>query len=442
MKMEIRIHKVVLCICMLFTVVMFTSVIARAETTTQIQKSYNISSDKKNPVTIPLNQTTYGPLSVYEQWYTFSLTEASTVTGIYASERGWLELYDSNDNRKEKVNNDKDFSWALEAGSYTIKVIAGGSSSIYVGKEYALTLHMTPYDWGTLKIDWNTTNLKAPCYVPFRITVEGSPNTRVFMAGDGRISYGAAVGNGWEGTLSPSTGYNVLEVHRYADGYGFKIDTFEYAVKPDTDNFTSAMFKVGTTYAEIEAAGEIQMKQGNKWVTVTSSPVPGKVDVQRVNGLKPDTAYTFRAVKYIAAEGKPTIYGEPTTSATIVTASKKKVAIKSIKATGFKTKYVKREYVGGHYNIYNRWIGGHYEGGYHYTTYKLKVTLKKKVPGLKTKYLYINGQKCKVKGKSYTITQGYKGKRSRKKIKVTIYTAKDEIYQGYGPSVKKKITIR
>lgn len=444
MKIENRIRKIgmiFMLLVMFFGVSVFTgSVTSNAAVTGTNQKTYNVSTDKNKPVHISLNQTLTGPMWIYEQWYSFTTNEAITLTGTYTSERGRIEIYNSIEQRIGESDSDEEFTYKLEAGTYTVRVIAGGSNEIYAGKEYTLALNGVPYNWGTLKVDWNVNNAKSSGGVPFKITIEGSPDTYIFDAGDGSVSYGKRVDNGWSGNYSTHNGYNILKVIRYAEGYGLKTDIFEYVVKPSPATLKAALFKVTGTTASVDVKGIIQRKQGNKWVNVPTTQAYPHAP-QMIKGLKPDTAYTFRAVTYVETAGKPTIYGEPSSPVTIVTPTKKKVSIKSVKASGFKTKYVKKKYVGGHYNVYGRWIGGHYEGGYYYTSYKLKIKLNKKVPGLKTKFLYINGKKCKVKGKNYVITQGYKGKRSKKKIKVTIYTAKDEIYQAYGPKTKKNVTI-
>ena len=83
-----------------------------------------------------------------------------------------------------------------------------------------------------------------------------------------------------------------------------------------------------------------------------------------------------------------------------------------------------------------------YEGGNTYTSYKLKVTLKSKVPGKGTKYIVINGQRCKVKGKTYVVKGTYKGKRKKKKITVKAYTLKSNVYGGAGSVGSKKVTIK
>lgn len=66
----------------------------------------------------------------------------------------------------------------------------------------------------------------------------------------------------------------------------------------------------------------------------------------------------------------------------------------------------------------------------------------KKRPGLKTKYLSVNGTICKLKEKSCTYSDYYRGKRTKKKLKVKIATAKSDKYRGIGAAVTKTITLR
>lgn len=183
------------------------------------------------------------------------------------------------------------------------------------------------------------------------------------------------------------------------------------------------------------------MKDGNKWVDVKNVK-PVNVEERVVSGLKPDKQYTFRLISCIEEEGKEPLYSAPSKEISVITGSNKKPAVKSIKAYGYKTKYIPRKYNSGYYDTLGIWHRGYYTGGYYTTSYKLKIVLKKKAPGLKTKYLSVNGTICKLKGKSCTYSDYYRGKRTKKKLKVKIATAKSDKYRGTGAAVTKTITLR
>lgn len=299
-----------------------------------------------------------------------------------------------------------------------------------------------PYDFGTVNVDWNIQGLVGACNVPFTVTLTGSPETYVYSAGSELRSYGDKTPTGWSGVLNNSSaGYHTLRVVLYADGYGFKEYTYEYHSVPEAPTLLAYSFNVGTTKMKLKGLGQIQMKDGNKWVDVKNVKTVN-VEERVVSGLKPDTQYTFRLINCIETEGKVPLYSAPSKEISVITGSNKKPAVKSIKAYGYKTKYISRKYNSGYYDTLGIWHRGYYTGGYYTTSYKLKIVLKKKAPGLKTKYLSVNGTICKLKGKSCTYSDYYRGKRTKKKLKVKIATAKSDKYRGTGAAVTKTITLR
>ena len=321
-----------------------------------------------------------------------------------------------------------------------MKLIGGGQSDI--GKEYTLKVSAVPYDFGTVNVDWNIQGLVGACNVPFTVTLTGSPETYVYSAGSELRSYGDKTPTGWSGVLNNSSaGYHTLRVVLYADGYGFKEYTYEYHSVPEAPTLLAYSFNVGTTKMNLKGLGQIQMKDGNKWVDVKNVKTVN-VEERVVSGLKPDTQYTFRMINCIETEGKEPLYSAPSKEISVITGSNKKTAVKSIKAYGYKTKYISRKYNSGYYDTLGIWHRGYYTGGYYTTSYKLKIVLKKKAPGLKTKYLSVNGTICKLKGKSCTYSDYYRGKRTKKKLKVKIATAKSDKYRGTGAAVTKTITLR
>ena len=422
----------------------FTNV--KLQYTATVYKTYNISNDENKPIPIVFDQEITGPVyqqGYYNQYYSLTLSEASTVTINLTGECSYYlrnsigEYLGRASNRLNKSGKE---TFKLAAGTYNMQLIGGGSSDI--GKEYTLKVSAVPYDFGTVNVDWNIQGLVGACNVPFTVTLTGSPETYVFSAGSELRSYGDRTSTGWSGVLNNSSaGYHTLRVVLYADGYGFKEYTYEYHSVPEAPILQEYSFNVGTTKMNLKGSGRIQMKDGNKWVDVKNVKTVN-VEERVVSGLKPDTKYTFRLVNCIEEAGKEPLYSAPSKQISIITGSKKKPAVKSIKAYGYKTKYISRKYNSGYYDTLGIWHRGYYTGGYYTTIYKLKIVLKKKAPGLKTKYLSVNGTICKLKGKTCTYSDYYRGKRTKKKLKVKIATAKSNKFRGTGAAVTKKITLR
>lgn len=422
----------------------FTNV--KLQYTATVNKTYNVSNDENKPVPIVFDQEITGPVyqqGYYNQYYSLTLTEASTVTINLNGECSYY-LRNSNGEYLGRTSNRLNTSgteiFKLAAGTYNMQLIGGGQSDI--GKEYTLKVSAVPYDFGTVNVDWNIQGLVGACNVPFTVTLTGSPETYVYSAGSELRSYGDKTPTGWSGVLNNSSaGYHTLRVVLYADGYGFKEYTYEYHSVPEAPTLLAYSFNVGTTKMNLKGLGRIQMKDGNKWVDVKNVKTVN-VEERVVSGLKPDTQYTFRLINCIETEGKEPLYSAPSKEISVITGSNKKTAVKSIKAYGYKTKYISRKYNSGYYDTLGIWHRGYYTGGYYTTSYKLKIVLKKKAPGLKTKYLSVNGTICKLKGKRCTYSDYYRGKRTKKKLKVKIATAKSDKYRGTGAAVTKTITLR
>ena len=422
----------------------FTNV--KLQYTATVYKTYNISNDENKPIPIVFDQEITGPVyqqGYYNQYYSLTLSEASTVTINLTGECSYYlrnsigEYLGRASNRLNKSGKE---TFKLAAGTYNMQLIGGGQSDI--GKEYTLKVSAVPYDFGTVNVDWNIQGLVGACNVPFTVTLTGSPETYVYSAGSELRSYGDRTSTGWSVVLNNSSaGYHTLRVVLYADGYGFKEYTYEYHSVPEAPILLEYSFNVGTTKMNLKGLGQIQMKDGNKWVDVKNVKTVN-VEERVVSGLKPDTQYTFRLVNCIEEAGKEPLYSAPSKQISIITGSKKKPAVKSIKAYGYKTKYISRKYNSGYYDTLGIWHRGYYTGGYYTTSYKLKIVLKKKAPGLKTKYLSVNGTICKLKGKTCTYSDYYRGKRTKKKLKVKIATAKSNKFRGTGAAVTKKITLR
>ena len=184
---------------------------------------------------------------------------------------------------------------------------------------------------------------------------------------------------------------------------------------------------------KLQTSVRIQVLKKGKWTTAKTLGYfsCGNSNPVTIKGLKPLTNYKFRVQAY--ANG---MAGTPSDVVTMKTGSKKKPAIKSIKIVQRKKVKVKgwwrRHWIGGRISRYE-WIPP-----YTYTKYKVKVTLKKKVPKIGGMWVATNW----VKGskKSYTVWVP-NGAQKGKKLTIRISTALGKGY-GNGPEVKKVIRAK
>lgn len=184
---------------------------------------------------------------------------------------------------------------------------------------------------------------------------------------------------------------------------------------------------------KLQTSVRIQVLKKGKWTTAKTLGYfsCGNSNPVTIKGLKPLTNYKFRVQAY--ANG---MTGTPSDIVTMKTGSKKKPAIKSIKIVQRKKVTVKgwwrRHWVGGHISRYE-WVPP-----YTYTKYKVKVTLKKKVP--KIGGMWVAGNWVKGSKKSYTVWVP-NGAQKGKKLTIRISTALGKGY-GNGPEVKKVIRAK
>lgn len=184
---------------------------------------------------------------------------------------------------------------------------------------------------------------------------------------------------------------------------------------------------------KLQTSVRIQVLKKGKWTTAKTLGYfsCGNSNPVTIKGLKPLTNYKFRVQAY--ANG---MTGTPSDVVTMKTGSKKKPAIKSIKIVQRKKVTVKgwwrKHWIGGRISRYE-WVPP-----YTYTKYKVKVTLKKKVPKIGGMWVATNW----VKGskKSYTVWVP-NGAQKGKKLTIRISTALGKGY-GNGPEVKKVIRAK
>ena len=184
---------------------------------------------------------------------------------------------------------------------------------------------------------------------------------------------------------------------------------------------------------KLQTSVRIQVLKKGKWTTAKTIGYfsCGNSNPVTIKGLKPLTTYKFRVQAYANK-----MAGPPSAVVKMKTGSKVKPAVKSIKIVQRKKVTVKgwwrRHWVGGHLSRYE-WVPP-----YTYTKYKVKVTLKKKVPKIGGMWVATNW----VKGskKSYTVWVP-NGAQKGKKLTIRISTALGKGY-GNGPEVKKVIRAK
>ena len=184
---------------------------------------------------------------------------------------------------------------------------------------------------------------------------------------------------------------------------------------------------------KLQTSVRIQVLKKGKWTTAKTLGYfsCGNSNPVTIKGLKPLTNYKFRVQAY--ANG---MTGTPSDIVTMKTGSKKKPAIKSIKIVQRKKVTVRgwwrKHWIGGRISRYE-WVPP-----YTYTKYKVKVTLKKKVP--KIGGMWVAGNWVKGSKKSYTVWVP-NGAQKGKKLTIRISTALGKGY-GNGPEVKKVIRAK
>lgn len=184
---------------------------------------------------------------------------------------------------------------------------------------------------------------------------------------------------------------------------------------------------------KLQTSVRIQVLKKGKWTTAKTLGYfsCGNSNPVTIKGLKPLTNYKFRVQAY--ANG---MTGTPSDIVTMKTGSKKKPVIKSIKIVQRKKVTVRgwwrKHWIGGRISRYE-WVPP-----YTYTKYKVKVTLKKKVP--KIGGMWVAGNWVKGSKKSYTVWVP-NGAQKGKKLTIRISTALGKGY-GNGPEVKKVIRAK
>lgn len=358
--------------------------------------------------------------------------------------------------------------WHVDAGNTDSRVIGeekGGTYFVCFNDcdktgTYTLKVTVEPFNWGKIKVKGLENVTPGKDAIPFSFDLVDADES-VYISS---WSYGSDPSNNHD-TYSRSDITRVEDYLRttasYAGMYKLKVvlDSDEMnhmntvyidiPIKPAVvTNFTLSTLSVGYKSVEFNRLGNstdngsqilIQQYKSGKWTTVKK--VKAGSSSATVSGLKSNTTYKFRLVGYVpASDGNPALTGTPTKSLTFKTGYNVKPQIKSIKISGAKYKYVKKKWHSGYWSPSGKYYSGYYTGGYYTTTYKVKVTLKKKLPAQAG--LIIDGKKVSGKGKTFTRTITERGKLKGKKTYIDIKGYRSKTYLGYTPTVTKKVKIK
>ncbi|MGN0155073.1 MAG: hypothetical protein ACI4A3_11545 [Lachnospiraceae bacterium] len=402
--------------------------------------AYNISTDKNAPVSISVGESVQeikGPANVQGNYvyYTFTLQDAATLTGSISG-IGTYYLYNELGDQKytDRCSSETAIEWELPAGTYLLK------GSPLSTSEYSLKLKSTPFNWGTVSIDWGGTQFPASSgkSIPYTVTLTGGDSSVeiysvLYSSGGGeQTSKEQTVVKG--NILLKEAGDHTLTVYLTANykNFGNKEVKFSYSCKPAPPSCELTVANNAATLNVYTKDSYVDVYKDGKWQTYKASDYNYCL---KLKSLKANTQYKYRA--YVTENGYTSDYNQET----FYTAHKAKPSIKSIKVSNVKTVKYPREWHSGYYDGGGNWHAGYYTPAYTMIHYKLTVTLKKNPPKGASTYVVINDQFVKAKGKKYTVTGKYKGKIGQK-IKVTVRFGRNKGYGGLGKYVSKKVTVK
>lgn len=332
-------------LCIMFSVVMLLTLTPFSGNTVKTVNAAdgqgtNYSTDEDHPVTLEFGKNVsvnVDDSTKGNTYYTFTLDKDSDIYFDHTNLRR-LELTGSGCYVTQTVSGKK---YTLKAGTYYL------TAKAYMGT-YTLKATKTPFNWGTLKVNWKPSNLTAPCNIPISVSLSDAEEG-VHINHAGGLSFNDTQASG---TISQRyAGYYTFGVQLtysgFTNGIGSHIENFEYAVKPEAPVLALSNITTGTKGITAKnAAGSytcIQIYEDGKWVTKPSQN-------NYVGGLKPDTLYKVRLIAYKNEAGKPTLWSAPSKEYSVYTATTKKPQIKSAKAYGFKKKYKKKYWVSGYWD--------------------------------------------------------------------------------------------
>ena len=418
-----------------------------------------VNHDKNNP-TPAVNNQKYLIMSSGSNYF---VIDSPNAIAIKAEVDGGTDLARQNSYGSfEKINNPNDVVY-LKAGKNVFETRTGPASTGYVKFIYE------DYDFGKATIKWPVATNKLQAGVGYTFTVDYVPGKNFGQPNDSRISM---IGNMGDGDIDPNKtvikgsykfpapGEQEFKIKFRNEFTNNKNDdvskttVLKYTIIPKALGFTRSckgthnsltfgLPKEFSTYSN--ASGDyivLQKKVGAKWVNVSTKRIKSMTDngTFTAKNLKGNTSYTFRFMgKLSAKNGKPELWSAPGKNFTRKTAPAIKPIISSASVYNAKSWKTEDKYIGGHW-VGNTWYKGYWQKGEWRTSYKIKVTLKKTVPGMNG--VLINGKAVKGNGRTFVVSTYSGGKVKGKNIKVAVrvYGSTQSIVGPY--SASRSVRIR
>lgn len=395
-----------------------------------------------------------------ERWYKFNVADkavidpsfhlVNTERAIYFGQnRTFIRVYDSNDNQiYSEGSSQYNGKEAWEPGA---KVLTRGTYYVCISTSNG-AYYPAIFDFNLNGHDWVYADKLTCTYKTIKLSDIGKKDViarTVPRNSDDKIIevYDHLTGKTWDWYKHNEVNYDGIPAGTISPGK-LKWITFKttngktYTVYVDSPAEKLKKPEVVTyhNYAKVNAGFpkkngtyiRIQVYKGGKWVTAKTVKPGYYGDKNKVKDLKPLTTYKFRTQAY--ANGKN---GTPSDVVTLKTGSAVKPAVKSIKIVQKKKIRVNGWTSPGH------WSGGYwyppiYHKPYTWTKYKVKVTLKKKVPkigGMRIGDTWTKGNKT-----SYTVWLP-QGAQTGKKLNIYMNTGLSKS-NGQGPQIKKVIRAK
>ena len=402
-------------------VVFSSSASSSASVTFNVKAAYLSKEVKKKDQAIGLNKNTAVEIplsgmqnSLYEgvtgsgedeRWYKFDVKDRAVINPIFElaekercslfhQSQTFIKIYNSRDELvyKEAATQYKGENiWnigskTLTSGTYYVKII--NNRQAYYPATFMFNLN--GHDWIPANgITCSSSEIQLSDIGKKKVIAQTVPAN----SDDKIVSvYDHLTGKTWDWYNSNTVDYDGIPSTATAPGRHAWI-TFKTT---NGKTFTTYVISPADYPNKLQTSVRIQVLKKGKWMTAKTLGYfsCGNSNPVTIKGLKPLTNYKFRVQAY--ANG---MTGTPSDIVTMKTGSKKKPAIKSIKIVQRKKVTVKgwwrKHWIGGRISRYE-WVPP-----YTYTKYKVRVTLKKKVP--KIGGMWVAGNWVKGSKKSYTV---------------------------------------
>ena len=312
----------------------------------------------------------------------------------------------------------------VPAGEYDVEVVQK------IGRSFEFFYTVEEFDKSALRVIWKVEGEKPTEEIP-QIWAGRNCDYHVIYTPDPNGPYADTYLYTVEDNIRMDPGtYDVEGTFRQdiPGFYQFRINvsglgSLDFTVKVEP-RYPVAVHKPSGTPTSITVPMEAGQMNGNavvlerlaqgKWIKVGEKEFHAGMNeyyapAVKATNLKAGTQYTFRMRAKLKAEGnRPEILSDPSPAFKLPTApgriNVKSMKLHHVEVWKTKNEYVPKEWIPGHYEG-TTWYPGHYTGGYTirgkwFTSYRVTVTLKNKVKGIKG--ININDEYVKGNGKVFT----------------------------------------